>query len=231
MLSSGLSPKREDLLIKDLSKLHGKIGILGGSHDPVHLDHEALAHAVKAQHGLNALVFLPTPHNPLKGQSLFSEKQRLEMLLGVAAANSNFYVCSLEIDNYIEGKKTYTVDTLDLLNQNKNPSAELYFILGADCLPELPLWKDFHDLFIKAKIIPVARGETKEAALQEIKTAGQLNAGEIEALNDNWVNFKSIGHTPISSTAVRERLKNGEIPFELLPPSVAEYLKNTYDKA
>src|SRR5688500_3903329 len=129
-----------------------RLGIFGGSFDPVHNGHLALARACYAQAALDELWFTPTAIQPLKHRgSHATAAQRVEMLnlaieteLGQPGRTRlNCRVCTLEIDR---GGFSYTVETLTQIHEEL-PEAELFFLMGADALRDVPNWKEPAEIF------------------------------------------------------------------------------------
>src|SRR6188472_4260970 len=100
-------------LLKDFTKLAGKVGIFGGSCDPVHLDHIGAGETAEKTLNLDYLVYMPTPQSPLKDKPFFNEEDRVEMLLRAVAGHDNFYVSTIELANKAAGQieASYTIDT------------------------------------------------------------------------------------------------------------------------
>src|SRR5688572_13442833 len=127
-----------------------RLGIFGGSFDPVHNGHLALARACYDQVALDNLWFMPTAIQPLKHRGpQATSTQRIEMLnlaiesefneqLTSSKPRPNYRVCTLEIDR---GGFSYTVDTLTQIHEEL-PDAELFFMMGADALRDVPNWKE-----------------------------------------------------------------------------------------
>jgi nicotinate-nucleotide adenylyltransferase len=219
-------------LLKDFTKLTGKVGIFGGSCDPVHRDHIGAGEEAEKTKNLDYVVYMLTPQSPLKSKPLFSDEDRTEMLLRAVAGHDNFYVSTLELANKAAEQKdnTYTIDTVELINKLKNPKAEIYFLIGADSLFQIHLWKNFHELLSSVKVVPIQRGLNKEETFKKLKEQNNLTPGELSSLSKNWVNYKTQNSkgTPISSTFIREQLENGQIPIDFLPPLVTQYLSDNF---
>ncbi len=151
-----------------------RLGIFGGSFDPVHFGHLELARACHDQANLDEVWFTPTAIQPLKhGGPQATDNQRIEMLRlaiesdetesiapgrghhreAMVGPRLNWRVCTLEIDR---GGYSYTVDTLRQL-QIELPETELFFLMGADALRDVPTWKEPAEIFRMAKPLVVAR--------------------------------------------------------------------------
>jgi nicotinate-nucleotide adenylyltransferase len=115
-----------------------RLGIYGGSFDPVHYAHLLLAETCREQAQLDEVWFVPNSLSPLKRSTPpASAKHRQEMLLLAIGGNEAFRLCSKEIDR---GGVSFTVDTLEEIHA-EHPHHELFFLLGADSLHDLPLWR------------------------------------------------------------------------------------------
>jgi len=128
-----------------------KIGVFGGTFDPVHVGHLAIAQAALDTAGLDQIVFVPARRSPLKEQSpVASEADRLAMLVLATKDEPRFSVSRVELDR--EGP-SYTVDTLEALR----PAGELYLILGSDALADLGKWRSPERIKALAKILVARR--------------------------------------------------------------------------
>ena len=117
-----------------------KVGILGGTFDPVHVGHLSIAEVALEQGSLDRILFVPAGHPRLKqAEPVASVEHRLEMVRLATANNPRFNVCDLEA---FRPGPTYTVDTLTELSNELGPDLELVFILGLDVLRKLDMWKD-----------------------------------------------------------------------------------------
>lgn len=189
-----------------------RLGIFGGSFDPVHNGHLALARACQQQAGLDEVWFMPTAVQPLKQKGPHAtDAQRLEMLSLVSYAEPNWRVSKLEIDR---GGKSYTIDTLRQLDEEL-PDAVLFFLIGADAVADVPRWREPRDIFALATPLVVHRaGEPAPgvAALKELcadnKQPRLIEMPPVEA----------------SSTEIRRRVAAGEPIISLVPAAVAEYI-------
>ena len=138
-----------------------RLGIFGGSFDPVHYGHLLLAECCREQLELDEVWFLPAAIPPHKqSRELAPAAARAEMLELAAAGHAAFRVCRYEIDR---GGVNYTADTLAHL-KNEDPTRELFFLMGADSLHDLATWKDPARLCELATPIAVGRGDVKPDA-------------------------------------------------------------------
>ncbi|MDD5019848.1 MAG: nicotinate-nucleotide adenylyltransferase [Candidatus Omnitrophica bacterium] len=131
-----------------------KIGILGGTFNPVHFGHLILAEQVRGQLGLDRVIFVPAFMPPHKdGRDIIPAKNRFEMLGLAVGDNKDFAVSDIEIRRR---GKSYTVDTLRQIKK-RYPHAELFFICGSDLVAEIPTWKDVDEIYRLAKFVLARR--------------------------------------------------------------------------
>ncbi|MCD8018329.1 MAG: nicotinate-nucleotide adenylyltransferase [Clostridiales bacterium] len=127
-----------------------KVGIMGGTFNPIHFGHLLLAETAYHQFHLDEILFMPTKNTYYKRmKNLVSEEDRVEMIRLAIRENDHFTFSAEELDR--EGT-TYTVDTLNDLTR-KNPDCEYYFILGADSLYHIESWKEPEAIFSMAVIL------------------------------------------------------------------------------
>lgn len=132
-----------------------RIGIFGGSFDPIHMGHLILAEQCREQLRLDEVRFVPASISPLKQHAApIASKHRIEMIRLAIAGNPCFTMDQREIDR--EGV-SYTVDTLRSIKE-ENPSDELYLLMGADSVKDLPRWKNPEEIFALANIGAILRG-------------------------------------------------------------------------
>lgn len=180
-----------------------RVGVLGGTFDPIHHGHLVAASEVCAALRLDQVLLVPTNRQPFKdGFDSASAEHRLEMCRLAVVGDERFAVSSVDIDR---GGITYTVDTLTDLREQL-PGASLYFITGADALPRLNEWKDFEKFGQLAEFVGVTR---PGHSLPPIDTPHVL------------VEVPSLA---VSSTDVRRRVRTGAPIRYLVPRTVADYI-------
>lgn len=192
-----------------------KIGICGGTFDPIHTGHLAVAELIRSEYGLERVLFIPSgkpPHKDVK--SVTDALHRLNMVKNAVASNPFFEAVSLEIDR--EGY-TYTLDTLQQLHGLYPENTEFYYIIGADVVMDLLTWKNAPEVFKLTRFIAVMR-------------PGYLNeafSGRISYLQTHYdihIDSMEIPLFEISSTFIRERVKSKNSIKYLVEPSVEEYI-------
>lgn len=194
--------------------LERSVGILGGTFNPPHIGHLALAQSARAGLGLAHVVLMPAniaPNKPASSEDPGSE-YRLRMCELAAARAPGVDVCALEIQR---GGVSYTVDTLMAIH-DKHPHAELTLILGADTARTLPSWREPRRLLALAR---VAVAERDGLDVNSVRGAlGELGAAaEIQALD-------MMDRIDVSSSQVRERVASGLPVQELVGEHVARYI-------
>jgi len=189
-----------------------KIGLLGGTFDPIHNGHILMAVQVSNEYHLDSCLFLPAfipPHK--RERNISSFEHRTDMCEIALSAHSNFSVSGIEKEL---GGVSYTYLTLSALKRELK--GELYYIIGGDSLFELHLWRNPEEIARLAKIICVPRPGTE----------GHLTrAGELKKEYNLEVLISSREGKNISSTAVREIIQSGGDASGLLPEGVFEYVR------
>jgi nicotinate-nucleotide adenylyltransferase len=183
-----------------------RVGVMGGTFDPIHNGHLVAASEVQWRFELDEVVFVPTGQPWQKtGRQVSSAEHRYLMTVIATASNPKFTVSRVDIDR---PGKTYTVDTLRELGETM-PDAELFFITGADALEQILTWRDAGELFDLAHFIGVTRPgyDLDGHHLPE----GKVSLVEVTAM-------------AISSTLCRERASNGEPVWYLTPDGVVRYI-------
>ena len=193
-----------------------RLGLFGGSFDPVHTGHLVLAESCAKQATLDELWFVPTAQQPLKPTGpRASDADRLAMLRLALADWPSFEVSELEINR---GGVSYTVDTLATV-QSQHPEAELFFLLGADSLADLPYWHRPGEICELATLLVVRRAGAPEPNFDVLELL--VSTERIERFRNHQVEMPE---TPISSSRIRELIVSGGEWRELVPTSVAAYL-------
>lgn len=198
-----------------MDKKGERIGISGGTFDPVHFGHLIVAEEVRQKFSLDVVVFIPSglpPHKPVSNVTL--PEHRYQMVCSAIASNPYFEASRIEIDR--EGY-TYTIDTLIQLNETLGKGKELFFIIGADIVKDIATWKQYDEVFKLCNFVAVLRPDYRASSFKE----------EIEFLNTRYGAKIYTAEAPligISSTIVRERVRNHQSIKYLVPESVEEYI-------
>lgn len=183
-----------------------RLGVMGGTFDPVHHGHLVAASEAAAQFDLDEVVFVPTGQPSFKqDRDVTVAEHRYLMTVIATASNPRFTVSRVDVDR---AGLTYTVDTLRDLRAQR-PEADLYFITGADAVAQMLTWKDAAELFEMARFVAVSRPG------HALSVAG-LPAGRIDVLE--------VPALAISSTDVRARARAGKPVWYLVPDGVVQYI-------
>jgi nicotinate-nucleotide adenylyltransferase len=188
-----------------------RLGVMGGTFDPIHYGHLVTAEEALVQFGLDAVVFVPTGRPWMKqDRTVSSAEDRYLMTVIATASNPKFEVSRIEVDR--EGP-TYTVDTLRAL-ATEHPDAELTFITGADAMLEILEWKDPEEVLSLAHFIAATRPGYDLTRFESQAPARKAN-----------VSLMSIPALAISSTDIRDRIREGRPIRYLVPEGVKSYVE------
>ena len=201
------------------------VGVLGGTFNPIHLAHLRLAEEMREALALERVLLIPAGDPPLKRGGVAPAAHRLEMVRRAVAANPALEVQDLEIRR---AGPSYTVDTLAELRE-RMPDASLWFIVGADTLPELGAWREPERLFALASFA-VATRPGHPQRLRELLPAGLARAfrdGPRGLVHDSGNELRQIPFTPlaISASDIRARIARGGSIRYLVPDEVIEYVR------
>ncbi|MFM7845406.1 MAG: nicotinate-nucleotide adenylyltransferase [Planctomycetota bacterium] len=193
-----------------------RLGIYGGTFDPVHYGHLLLAECCREQCRLDEIWFVPAARPPHKTSlELTAGDQRVAMLRLALADCPGFLVSTLELDR---GGISYTVDTLEYLKQQR-PDAELFFLLGADAVRDLPTWRAPEQIGRLATLVTVQRPDAPPIAWDQL--AQLLDPPAWQAARDHAVVMPRI---EISSRDLRHRISTGRSVRFRTPPAVIHYI-------
>jgi len=191
----------------------GRLGILGGTFDPIHLGHLIAAEEVRVRLSLQQVIFVPAWVSPLKlGHRAAAPECRLRMVESAIQDNPYFGVSRIELDR--EGP-SFTVDTLSAIREACGADVELFFILGADSLSSLKAWRRPQDILRLARLVAVSR-PTYDIDLRALE---QDLPGISQATD--LVTTVEIG---ISATDIRARVAQGLSIRYLVHPAVETYI-------
>jgi nicotinate-nucleotide adenylyltransferase len=184
-----------------------RVGVMGGTFDPVHHGHLVAGSEVAHIFGLDEVIFVPTGQPYQKNdRSVSSAEDRYLMTVIATASNPRFSVSRVDIDR---PGPTYTIDTLRDLAAGRGPDTDLYFITGADALANILTWHDVDSLFNLAHFIGCTR-------------PGHRLTGH--GLPDGKVSLVEIPALAISSSECRNRVAAGEPVWYLVPDGVVQYI-------
>jgi len=188
-----------------------RIGIMGGTFDPIHHGHLVAGEEARWQFRLDQVLFIPTGRPWQKPVGVSPAEDRYLMTVIATASNPAFAVSRLEVDN---PGPSYTVDTLRRLRAELPEGTRLLFIGGADLLQQLLTWKEPEQVLALAELIAATRPDFDvDDVVQEVPAAaGRVHRMEIPAL-------------AISSSDIRARVARGEPIEYLVPEGVARYIQ------
>ena len=199
-------------------RIKQKIGVIGGTFDPIHNGHLYIAENARKLHGLNKVIFMPSAKPPHKQKKHISDSSiRLEMCSLAIQDNEYFEVSALEINRT---GLSYTIDTLKQLKEKYNADTQIYFICGADMLADMPNWYKANELIANNFFIAVARPGYSLMDIVKDKPLLQEYIANISLLN--------VMPVKISSTGIRNSFKKGNSIKYLLPNKVEKYI-NEHD--
>ena len=186
-----------------------RVGVMGGTFDPIHNGHLVAASEVQAWFALDEVIFVPTGDPWQKSGRVVSETEHRYLMTVIAtASNPGFRVSRVDIDR---GGPTYTIDTLRDLRAEL-PDAELYFITGADALADIFTWRDADELFSLAHFVGCTR------------PGYEMGDHTLEGIPEERVTIVEIPALAISSTECRDRTSRGEPIWYLVPDGVVQYV-------
>ncbi|MEP7235145.1 MAG: nicotinate-nucleotide adenylyltransferase [Ignavibacteriota bacterium] len=184
-----------------------KLGIFGGSFDPIHIGHLIEAQYAAEELGLEKLLFIPTGDHPLKAQAASSEA-RLEMTKLAIEGNSLFEISDIEIKRT---GKSYTIDTVNQVKKLYAPE-QLYLLVGMDNVDIFHKWHRIDEILDICKVVVLSRMMTDDYVLSP------------SLLEKTMILDSPIIET--SSTEIRERLEDGKEIRYLVPDSIREYIRS-----
>jgi nicotinate-nucleotide adenylyltransferase len=189
-----------------------RLGVMGGTFDPIHYGHLVTAEEALHQFELDGVMFVPTGRPWMKEHEVVSPAEHRYLMTVIAtASNPLFSVSRMEVDR--DGP-TYTVETLRSLKREFGDGVELFFITGADAVLEILQWKDTDQLFQVARFIAATRPGYDMASLE---TAAATDHPGIDVMN--------IPALAISSTDIRARVAQGGPIRYLVPEGVKSYVE------
>jgi nicotinate-nucleotide adenylyltransferase len=194
-----------------------RLGIFGGSFDPVHYGHLLLAETCREQCGLDRVLLIPAAVSPHKqNEPPTPARDRVEMLRLAIAGHKQFSVSTLEVDR---GGVSYTVDTLTALAA-EHPQAELFLLMGADSLDDLPRWREPRRICQLAIPVVVRRAGTAEPDFRVL--AGIVDHVRLAEIKQQQVEMPII---EFSSTELRQRVADGKSIRYRTPRAVEKYIE------
>ena len=193
-----------------------RIGLLGGTFDPIHFGHLLLAVHSYEELDLDRVIFIPSRLPPHKSQPVAEAADRLEMVRLALADDERFLVCDCELGR---AEPSYTIETVRQLQSSLGSDAHLFWLIGSDMAEDLPSWQKIAELVELIEIIVVGRAGQAQPDYSLLEPT--LTAEQIKRLRAQAIDLPLID---ISSTQIRERIGAGQSVRYLLPRVVEEYI-------
>ena len=193
-----------------------RIGLLGGTFDPIHFGHLLLAVHSYEELDLDRVIFIPSRLPPHKSQPVAEAADRLEMVRLALADDERFLVCDCELGR---AEPSYTIETVRQLQSSLGSDAHLFWLIGSDMAEDLPSWQKIGELVELIEIIVVGRAGQDQPDYSLLEPT--LTAEQIKRLRAQAIDLPLID---ISSTQIRERIGAGQSVRYLLPRVVEEYI-------
>jgi nicotinate-nucleotide adenylyltransferase len=184
-----------------------KIGLFGGSFDPIHLGHLLVAQAAREELDLSRLFFIPAAQSPFKADSKPSSPIERLRLLRLALMGKDW--CEIDDQEIRRGGISYTVDTVRDYHR-RFPEAQIFYLIGADHVLKLPQWREFAELAGLAEFVVIPR-------------PGELHAAFPAPFRGRTLSGFPLG---VSSSQIRARVRAGQPIDHLVTPVVAEAIRN-----
>jgi len=197
------------------SEARQRIGLYGGTFDPIHFGHLAVARDVQTQFALNRVLFIPAAQSPFRDPPIASGKHRLAMVQVAVADTETFHASAIDIQR---SGPSFMIDTVEEISA-QHPKWDLFIIIGADAFGELPAWRRSEDLLQTATFIVVPRSSFSTTIPSELSDRHAQTPKQIQ-----------IHHMPpidISSSRVREQ-RAQDLPITSLVPATVDRYINTH---
>ena len=205
-----------------------KIGLFGGTFDPVHHGHLAVGRAALRQLGFATLYFIPASSPPHKPDQLITPfAHRVAMLRLAVLGEPRFVVSDIE---GLRSGPSYTIDTLLQFRRNLGPEADFYFIIGLDAFADLTSWKRYEELLRRTSFVVIARPShgcrtVAQVVAESFPDYQQEARGIWGRQGSNRIYALEMEPVPVSSSMIRARLRRGEAIDDLSPAGVVDYLQ------
>ena len=214
--------------------MSSRVGLLGGTFNPIHNAHLAIAREARERLGLDRVVMIPSgdpPHKPPQG--LASAKDRYEMVRLALASDPHFAISDVEVRR---SGKSYSIDTVRLLQQEYGKETRLYFLIGLDAFLEFPTWCEPETLLTLCSFVVLSRPGLSFLALSTLPLIprlpqaslidldeGRLVRLEVQAGLQSLICLR-VAPSTVSASDIRGRIARGASTASLLPPAVESYI-------
>lgn len=203
-----------------------RIGLLGGTFDPIHFGHLQLAEIALTRCDLHQVLFIPAASPPHKNaRDITHFKHRVEMITRALTGKKDFELSLLEASLPVP---SYTIDTITFLVQNQKEDEELFFILGEDAFLEIGSWKAYQKLLSLTNFIVSGRSGYSPEYFQSVALSlGYFLKGQIwsDQSGKREIIFLPTATDNISSSAVREKIRKKKPLHGFIPENVINYIK------
>ena len=183
-----------------------RLGVMGGTFDPIHIGHLAAASEVMGHLDLDEVTFVPAIPSHKRDRVITDAEHRLTMVQLAVAGNPKFTVSRVDIDR---GRPTYTKDTLADLRAQRGPDVDLFFITGADVISTIPTWQNADGLFDLAQFVGVSRSGFDAS---------------LDGLPQDRIHLCHLPELAMSSTEIRQRVAGNRPLWYWLPDPVITYV-------
>lgn len=194
-----------------------RIGIFGGSFNPVHIGHLVIAEAAWQEFHLDKVIFVPSGDTPNKDMHHISKYMRYEMVAKAIEGNPRFEISPIERDR---SGPSYTVDTIRMFREKFSENDHLYFICGTDSIADLPTWKYNSELLKSCEFISASRPGNEEEIKESVSYFGELGKKQIHFLMSPELN--------ISSTILRKLIGENKSVKYLIPDPVLQFIEKNH---
>jgi nicotinate-nucleotide adenylyltransferase len=199
-------------------KKHLKVGIMGGTFNPIHYGHLVTAEEALKQFKLDKVIFVPTGMPPHKTSGVLAEAEdRYLMTVIATASNADFLVSRIEIDNL---ETSYTIDTLKRFQEIFKEKVTLYFITGADAILEILTWKNPVEITNLYKFIAATRPGYDISKIEDLKKKLYSHPADAK----DHIFLMEIPALAISSTDIRKRIRTKKPIKYLMPEGAVNYI-------
>ena len=191
-----------------------KIGLMGGTFDPIHIGHLVTADAVRIEYHLDKVLFIPAGNPPHKQDSQVTPALHRYIMTAMATySNPFFFVSAIEMER---PGPSYTIDTIRQLHEQYGGQAKFYFITGADAVGDLPTWNNIDQVLDICDFVATTRPGCVSVIDDVIRQFGTKGTERIHRL--------TTPELEISSTDIRDRIKKGRSIKYIVPESVENYI-------
>lgn len=192
-----------------------RIGIIGGTFNPIHLGHLMIAEVARESFHLEKVIFVPARIPPHKHNDVIDAKHRYAMTAAAVADNPYFEISDVEMRR--EGP-SYTIDTIHYFKKIYGDSVSFYFIAGTDTIRDLPNWKFIDELLEHCHFIGAMRPDGSQVVDTTLDLLGSKAKNRIHLMN--------VPEMKLSATYLRDRLRHGLTVRYMLPKCVVQYIEN-----